>query len=84
MARYPDRPDIQPNPIPNNFFFAISKNIFFSRYGILYLGNQFACFTSHVPGLVSLVIPLKGTLLLLAVVDVVLTIAFLCIGKIYN
>jgi len=29
------------------------------RYGTLYLGSRFACFISHVPGLVSLVIPLK-------------------------
>jgi len=29
------------------------------RFGTLYLSNNFACFSSHVPGLVSLVIPLK-------------------------
>ena len=30
------------------------------RFGTLFLGTRFACFMSHVPGLVSLVIPLKG------------------------
>ncbi|XP_023332469.1 TBC1 domain family member 9 [Eurytemora carolleeae] len=29
------------------------------RFGTLFLGTRFACFMSHVPGLVSLVIPLK-------------------------
>ena len=29
------------------------------RYGQLYIGNNFVCFRSHVPGLVSVVIPLK-------------------------
>jgi len=29
------------------------------RCGMMYLGSRFACFISHVPGLVSLVIPLK-------------------------
>ena len=29
------------------------------RFGTLYLSCNFACFSSHVPGLVSLVLPLK-------------------------
>lgn len=32
------------------------------RYGKLYLSHNFACFSSHVPGLVNLVIPLRDVL----------------------
>ena len=42
----------------DNYF--LKLNYWFTfRFGTLYLSCNFACFSSHVPGLVNLVLPLK-------------------------
>jgi len=51
--------DILDGKVPCALFTPYNKKY---KFGTLYIGNQFACFNSHIPGLVSLVIPLKDVI----------------------